>query len=142
MYIRFAATSVLMLGVATAALAHGSEQAAAPQPTPSPIVVPTLPPAGNPQTNQIIRAATGIVTDILSRERERLANSSHGQVSYFKRFDMQVQTGPNRYRTIHLHQGTVINPRGATPGPGAIVDVSGQSQSDGSLNADYITIAQ
>jgi hypothetical protein len=142
MYIRLAATSLLMLAAATAALARGTEQATAPQPTPSPIVVPTLPPSGNSQTNQIIRTATGIVTDILGRERVRLANSSHGQVSYFKKFDMQVQTGPNSYRTIHLHQGTVINPRGATPSAGATVDISGQNQSDGSLNADYITVIQ
>jgi len=41
-----------------------------------------------------------------------------------------------------LHQGTVINPRGATIANGQRVNVRGLAQSDGSLNADEITIVQ
>ena len=53
--------------------------------------------------------------------------------------ELQVQTAPNVYRQIHLHQGTIINPRGTTLTPGMIVDVSGTAQPDHSLNADVIT---
>jgi hypothetical protein len=127
----------LMLCAGTAALAQG-----APQPAPTPIPVPTLAPAASRQIDPIIRSAAGIVTDIIGRERTRLANNSRGTVSYYKKFDMQIQTGIGGYRAIHLHQGTVINPRGATPGAGTTVEVSGQSQPDGSLNADYINIIQ
>lgn len=66
--------------------------------------------------------------------------TAHGRVSYFKRYDLQVQTAPNVYRQVHLHQGTVINPRGADIKPGATVDVSGDTQSDGSLNANTINV--
>jgi hypothetical protein len=46
----------------------------------------------------------------------------------------------NRYREIHLHKGTVINPRGWTIQPGQTVDVRGRANSDGSLNADMIVV--
>ena len=136
MYIRFAATSLLMLCAGTAALAQST-----PMPVPTPIPVPTLAPSTNRQLDPIIRSAAGIVTDILGQARSRISNNSRGTVSYYKKFDMQIQTGGG-YRTVHLHQGTVINPRGATPGAGTTVEVSGQNQSDGSLNADYINIIQ
>ena len=41
-------------------------------------------------------------------------NTAHGKVTYFRRYDLQVETAPNVFRDVHLHQGTVINPRGAT----------------------------
>jgi len=109
-----------------------------PAPPPAPVVVPTLPPDGklNPWERTAIDAVMGTV-----RATEwKLANQSRGQVTYFKRFDMQVQLAPDRYRAIHLHQGTVINPRGATPQIGQRVEVGGTAQSDGSLNANVITI--
>jgi len=141
MKIRLGATALLVASLGTIGLAQ-AQSTPVPQPAPTPIVVPTFAPSGNSATDQIIRAATGILVDSVRNERARAANSTRGTVSYFKRFDMQVQTGTNSYRTIHLHQGTVINPRGATPGQGTTVDVSGQAQSDGSLDANTITVIQ
>jgi hypothetical protein len=66
-------------------------------------------------------------------------NTAHGKVTYFRRFDLQLETAPNVYREVHLHQGTVIDPRGTSLAPGMTVDVSGSAQSDHSLNADTIT---
>ncbi|MFN2459164.1 MAG: hypothetical protein ABR591_00525 [Candidatus Velthaea sp.] len=141
MLARLSATPLLALAIAAGAFARGAAQTPAPQPTPSPIVVPTLPPsASSGPADAILRSAAGIVNDILGRERARAANSARGTVTYFKRFDMQVQMGTNSYRTIHLHQGTVINPRGATPSVGTNVDITGQNLSDGSLDAGTITI--
>ncbi len=114
----------------------------APQPTATPIAVPTLPPTPNPITQAIVNAAVGVVKDIIQRNHENAANSVSGTVSYFRRFDMQVKNGSNSYRSVHLHQGTVINPRGATPSEGRYVDVSGVGQPDGSINADVITVHQ
>jgi hypothetical protein len=67
-------------------------------------------------------------------------NHVRGVVTYFRRFDLQIRMPLNNYRDIHLHQGTIINPRGATLQPGQLVDVHGAAQSDGTLNADQITI--
>jgi hypothetical protein len=67
-------------------------------------------------------------------------NHSRGVVTYFRRFDLQIRMPFNTYRDIHLHQGTVIDPRGGTIRPGQVLDIVGQSQSDGSLDADTITI--
>ncbi|GAC1405060.1 MAG: hypothetical protein NVSMB64_09270 [Candidatus Velthaea sp.] len=141
MYARIAATALLVASLGTAGFAQ-SQPTAAPQPSPTPIVVPTFAPTTNSATDQIIRAATSLVLDTLRNQRERAANSTRGTVTYFKRFDMQVQLGTNSYRTVHLHQGTVINPRGATPGAGTTVEVSGQNQSDNSLDANTITVVQ
>jgi hypothetical protein len=118
----------------------GAQSTPTPVPTPSPIVVPTLPPQTDAATQAIIRAAAGIVTDAIARSRLNYANNTHGTVSYFKRFDMQVQTGANSYRTVRLHPGTVINPRGATPSTGTTVDVSGRGAADGAIEADTITV--
>jgi hypothetical protein len=63
-----------------------------------------------------------------------------GKVTYFKQFELQLKTAPNVYRTIHLHRGTVIDPRGTTLQPGMSLTVSGSPQSDGSLNADTIAL--
>ena len=65
-------------------------------------------------------------------------NTAHGRVTYFRRFELQIETAPNIYRQIHLHQGTIINPRGTTLTPGMTVDISGNAQGDHSLNADSI----
>ena len=67
-------------------------------------------------------------------------NTANGTVSYFHRYDLQIQTGTDTYRDIHLHQGTVINPRGATIQPGMSIVAHGQNQSDGSLDADMVTV--
>ena len=109
-------------------------------PVPTPIAVPTLPP--NTPNSAIIQTIMGIGSQILQRQAINTRNNARGTVSYFKRFDMQVQCGTNCYRTIKLHQGTIINPRGATPGVGSTVDVNGRTNPDGTLEADNITIQQ
>jgi hypothetical protein len=131
------ATSALVLALGATTLAGAQS---APAPTPAPIAVPTLPP--NTPNAGIIRTVIGIGSQIIQRQAINSRNNARGTVSYFKRFDMQVQCGTNCYRTIRLHQGTVINPRGATPGVGTVVDVNGRTDPDGTLEADNITIQQ
>lgn len=63
-----------------------------------------------------------------------------GTVTYYRGYDMQLRMQLDRYRTIHLHRGTVINPRGYTIKNGDTVDVRGTANSDGSLNADQIVV--
>jgi hypothetical protein len=132
------ATGVLVLALGAPALVGAQP---APAPAPTPIVVPTLPP-GNAQTNQIINTVIGIGSQIIQRQNALNRNNAHGTVSYFKRFDMQVNCGANCYRNVHLHQGTVINPRGATPSAGTQVDVNGRANPDGTIEADTITVLQ
>jgi len=129
-------TSALLLACAATTFAG----AQTPPPTPVPIVVPSLPP-DSPNAD-LIRAAIGMARQLLEQQRERNANNASGTVTYFRRFDMQVRTGTNTYRAIHLHPGTVINPRGATPDVGARVSVNGAGRPDGSLEANTITIQQ
>jgi hypothetical protein len=129
------ATSVLVLALGAGSLAGAQST---PVPVPTPIPVPTVPP--NTPNSAIIQTIIGIGAQILQREAINTRNNAHGQVSYFKRFDMQVQCGTNCYRNVKLHQGTVINPRGGTPGVGSFVDVNGHTDPDGTLQADYITI--
>jgi hypothetical protein len=69
-------------------------------------------------------------------------NTVHGEVTYFRRFEMQVRITSNGYRNVHLHQGTVINPRGASIANGMTVNVIGDVQPDGSVNANQITVVQ
>ncbi|HEV3086193.1 MAG TPA: hypothetical protein VGX96_03125 [Candidatus Elarobacter sp.] len=129
------ATSALVLALGATTLA-GAQSA----PTPAPIAVPTLPP--NTPNSAIIQTILGVGQQILQRQAINQRNNARGTVSYFKRFDMQVQCGTNCYRTVRLHQGTVINPRGATPGVGTLVDVNGHTAADGALEADNITVQQ
>jgi hypothetical protein len=129
-------TSAVLLACAATTFAG----AQTPLPAPSPIVVPTLPP-DSPNAD-FIRAAIGLGRELLEQQRQRLANNAYGTVTYFRRYDMQVRTGINAYRAIHLHPGTVINPRGATPAAGSKVSISGTGQPDGSLEANAITIQQ
>ena len=131
----FLAASVLSLGLGLPALA-GAQSVPAPAPTPIP--VPTLPPGTSPW----VQTGIDILRGAYDAERARERNNAHGVVSYFRRFDMQVQTGPNSYRTVRLHQGTVINPRGATPSSGSTVDVYGTTDPDGTIEANTITVIQ
>jgi hypothetical protein len=94
---------------------------------------------------QVINAVNSIVKGQLDQglgQLTRRANETRGEVSYFRRFEMQVKLGRDSFREIHLHQGTIINPRGATIRTGDTVTVSGDPQNDGSLNANSITIIQ
>ncbi|GAC1652109.1 MAG: hypothetical protein NVS9B12_01150 [Vulcanimicrobiaceae bacterium] len=95
-----------------------------------------MPPSTNPIVQSIINSVANQVKANFGWEQNRAI----GQVTYFRRFDMQVKFGTGQYRTIHLHQGTVINPRGTTIREGQRVDVRGQGGSDGSLNADTILV--
>jgi len=97
--------------------------------------LPSLPPGivNNPIVQSVINAVGGLF-------QTTNGPTAHGTVSYMHRFDLQLQTAPSVYREIHLHQGTVINPRGLTLEPGMVVHVSGDPQSDGSLNANVITL--
>ena len=130
-------TSALVLALGATTLAGAQST---PAPTPTPIAVPTLPP--NTPNAGIIQTIIGVGAQILQREAANNRNNARGTVSYFKRFDMQVQCGANCYRTVKLHQGTVINPRGATPGVGTVVDINGRTNQDGTLEADNITVQQ
>ena len=95
--------------------------------------IPTVPP--DVQNNPIVQSILQGVGGLLQTTN---GNTAHGKVTYFRRFDLQIETAPNVYRQIHLHQGTIINPRGTTIAPGMTVDVSGTAQADHSLNADSI----
>jgi len=131
-----ASALVLALGATTFA---GAQSAPAPA-APTPIPAPTLPP--NTTNNAVLNTILNVGQQILQRQVINARNNARGQVSYFKRFDMQVNCGNNCYRSVRLHQGTVINPRGATPSAGTWVDVNGHTDPDGTLEADNITIMQ
>jgi hypothetical protein len=109
-----------------------------PDPVPTPIPVPSMQPA--PHINPLIQSGIDFVSAIIARNRANAANNASGTVTYFRRFEMQVQCGANCYRNVRLHQGTVINPRGATPGNGTYVDVNGVADSDGTIEANTITV--
>ncbi|MBV8246327.1 MAG: hypothetical protein JOZ38_10430 [Candidatus Eremiobacteraeota bacterium] len=104
--------------------------------TPVPAAVPTVPPNAGPVVNTIIDA----VVDQVKSDMGWNDNHAIGTVTYFRRFEMQVRFPNGTYREVHLHQGTVINPRGATIAIGNRVDVRGTSNADGSINAGLITI--
>lgn len=132
------------LGAAALSIAVGSAGTVAtaqtPAPTPTPVNLPTLPPASklDPYAKYGLDILTGVIRQSITNQQ----NSASGQVSYFKRFDMQVQTGRNGYRSIRLHQGTIINPRGQSISIGQQVDVSGVTSQDGTIDANVITIRQ
>ncbi|MBD5655746.1 MAG: hypothetical protein IAI50_11295 [Candidatus Eremiobacteraeota bacterium] len=112
----------------------------APAPTATPVDLPTLAPSA--PLNPYAKAAIDIITSVVHARMAGNENSANGRVTYFKRFEMQVRTDSNRYRTIHLHQGTAINPMGESIRVGQRVDVGGVDQSDGSLAANSIDIQQ
>ncbi|GAC1388721.1 MAG: hypothetical protein NVSMB31_03280 [Vulcanimicrobiaceae bacterium] len=99
-----------------------------------------MPPGTNPMVQSIINAVIGSVAGRVKADYGWEPNRARGVVTFFKRFDMQVRFSNGSYRTVHLHQGTVINPRGTSIKEGDRVDVQGQQVSDGSLNADQITL--
>jgi hypothetical protein len=120
----------LVLGLAAALWLAGSGAALADGPA-----MPNIPP--EIQNNPVVQSVLNALGNVLLQTTN--GNTAHGKVTYFRRFDLQVETAPNVYREVHLHQGTVINPRGTTIVPGMTVDVSGSAQSDKSLDADTIT---
>lgn len=129
------ASATLLLALVAPSLAGAQS---APSAAPTPIPVPTLPPQTHP--DPWVQMGVDVLRNVYQHNVEQRANSASGTVSYFRRFDMQVQTGQGAYRTVHLHQGTVINPRGATPNAGTRVRVTGRAQADGSIEADQIDL--
>ena len=107
-----------------------------PAPSPAPIAVPSIPPGIGNVVQGILQKLAGDAVAPYAVD----PNHVRGSVTYFRRFDLQVQMPLNTYKQVHLHQGTIINPRGASLGEGQVVDVRGTANSDGSLNADEITI--
>jgi hypothetical protein len=130
------AAALLVLGCSTLAFADvATTVAATPAPTPpaTPNPMPTLP---GGIVNDAINALGGLVKAAYGwNDTESL-----GTVTYYRGYDMQLKMQLNRYRAIHLHKGTVINPRGYSIREGDTVDVRGAPQSDGSLNADMIVV--
>lgn len=125
----------------SAALAGGSsEPQASPTPaptaTPRPSNIPTLP----PNTSGLIRDAIDALAGAVRAPLGFSDNEVVGRVTFFKRYELQVRSSLGKYRSVHLHRGTVINPRGGTIQEGQTVDVRGRANSDGSLEADYITL--
>lgn len=127
--------AVLFSVAATAALAQST-----PAPSSTPVALPTVPPSTNPMIQSIINAAIGSVASSVKAGYGWEQNRAIGTVTFFKRFDMQVRFANGQYRTVHLHQGTVINPRGTSIQAGQNIDVRGQGVADGSLNADSIIV--
>jgi hypothetical protein len=102
--------------------------------TPSPM--PTVPPGLGTVVQNILQTVTGNAVAPYGVD----PNHVRGTVTYFKRFDLQVRMPLNVYKDIHLHQGTTIDPRGASITAGQVVDVHGHANADGTLDADAITI--
>jgi hypothetical protein len=102
----------------------------------TPIPAPTIPPGLPSVVQGILQKLAGDAVAPFNVD----PNHVRGGVTYYKRFDLQVRLPLNTYKQIHLHQGTIINPRGASIEEGQTVDVRGSSNADGSMNADEITI--
>ena len=133
---RFVAAFALVLCLVPF-VARADEPTPAPSPTATPLS--SVIPSGIKILDQV-KAAIDTAASMIRAEEIRRKNVATGEVTFFKRYEMQVRTSPDHYRNIHLRQGTEIQPRGATPGPGRHVRVGGVAQPDGSLNADIITV--
>lgn len=127
---------VTALAAAVLLLAADPSPSASPTASPAPLALPSVPPGIGGVLQTIIQKVTGDAIAPLGVD----PNHVRGTVTFFKRFDLQVQMPLQTYKQIHLHQGTIINPRGATLATGQFVDVRGQVNADGSMNADEITI--
>jgi hypothetical protein len=108
-------------------------------PTPAPgapaTTIPGVP--SDLQNNPLVKSVIDALGGLLQTTN---GNAAAGRVSYFKRFDLQVETAPHVFRSIHLHQGTEIDPRGTSLVPGMSIQIRGSARSDGSLDADVITV--
>src|SRR5579864_2221783 len=65
-----------------------------------------------------------------------------GVVTYFHRFDLTIVVPGDRYRQIHLHQGTILRPLGLTLRDGMRVVVRGEWHEDGGFQADEIDLVR
>lgn len=106
---------------------------ATPAPTPAPTPVPSIPPNIG---QDAVNALSNIVRGVFGWSD----TESIGQVTFYRGYEMQLKMQLDRYREVHLHRGTVINPRGYTIKTGDTLDVRGRPNSDGSLNADMIVL--
>jgi hypothetical protein len=122
--------------ILAAVLLLGADPTPTSAPSPAPIAVPSIPPGIGNVVQGILQKLAGDAVAPYALD----PNHVRGNVTFFRRFDLQVQMPLNTYKQVHLHQGTIINPRGATLSDGQTVDVRGSANSDGSLNADEITI--
>lgn len=127
-----AAITAVLLALAGGSYALAQQQPPA-TPAPASTAVPNVP---SDLGQQAVNALGNIVRGVFGWSN----TESIGTVTYFHRFDMQVRMQLDRYREIHLHPGTVINPRGWTIKAGDVVDVRGRPNADGSLNADMIVV--
>jgi hypothetical protein len=127
---RFVAViAAVLFGFSVPAVAATVTQA----PTPAPTAVPSVPPNIG---QQAIDALSNIVRGAFGWSD----TESIGTVTFYRGYEMQMRMQLSRYREVHLHRGTVINPRGYTIKPGDTVDVKGRPNSDGSLTADMIVV--
>ena len=139
---RFVAGFGAVLFALAAAVAGAAQQSPAPAPTPAPTKAPTTIPGIPGDTNGIIKDVIDALGNVVKPAYGWDANGAHGTVTYFRGYEMQVKMQLEKYREIHLHKGTVINPRGWTIATGQNVDVRGRGRADGSLDADVITVHQ
>ena len=124
-----------LAAVATTIFALSASGLAAAQTAPSPVPTPSVP---SSLQQDAVNALGNLVKGVFGWND----NESIGTVTFYHRYDLQVRQQLNRYRDIHLHRGTVINPRGWTIEPGQQIDVRGHGNPDGSLNADIITVVK
>jgi len=101
--------------------------------TPAPTPVPSIPPDIG---QQAVNALSNIVRGVFGWSD----TESIGTVTFYRGYEMQLKMQLDRYREVHLHRGTVINPRGYTIKDGDTVDVRGRPNADGSLSADMIVV--
>lgn len=132
---RFVAAAAAALFALAGAVPAVAQQTPPSTPTPQPTAIPSVPPAGG-----IEKDAVNAIGNFVKSAFGWNDNEALGTVTYFRGYEMQVRMQLDRYREIHLHRGTVINPRGTTIKPGEQVDVRGRGQSDGSLIADSIVV--
>jgi len=123
-------------------VATGVAQTPAPTPSTAPTAAPNPIPGIPTDKNGIIKDVIDALGNVVRPSYGWDANAAHGTVTYYRGYDMQVQMQLNKYRDIHLHKGTVINPRGWRIENGQVVDIRGHGRSDGSLDADVITVHQ
>jgi len=94
---------------------------------------------GNGNQNWNDRGGNGQDRDDQDRDDQgRDGQGQHGQGQYG-----QGQYGQGQYGQdvrIHLHQGTVINPRGTTLQNGMQLRIQGHANSDGTFEADRIDV--